>query len=181
VAAAQQGEPGAARAVFDHLHRELVAYCALATAPDRELALALAGEVFAEAFRRLGALSEPKGFEPLLWGIAARRVRAREGDPARRAVLEAFTLSRPGGVASLDETDAERAERLALIRQVVERVEDERARAVARARLLEGKEPAEIARAMGLPQGTVALKLARFHDQVKRELCKWAAAQGAAP
>ncbi len=176
VAAAQRGEPGAARAVFDHLHREVVAFCSLAASGDRELALGLAGEIFAEAFRRLGGLSDPEGFQPLLWAIAARQVRSRQPDLERRAVLEAFTLSRPGGVAALDETDEERAERLALIKRVVERVEDERARAVARARLLEGREPAEIARAMGLPPGTVTLKLARFHDQVKRELCKWAVA-----
>jgi len=174
VAAARRGERGALRALFDRFSRELVAFCVLAEPASREAALAMAAQVFSEAFRSLAADADPLSFEPKLWAFAARAARLKPSAPARRRVLEAFVLQRPGGVAALLESEDERTARLELIRSWVEQVDDERAQAIAKAHFLEGKDTQQIARELALPHGTVTLKLLRFHDRVKRELCRQA-------
>jgi RNA polymerase sigma factor (sigma-70 family) len=177
VSAAMQGERDAARSLFDHYERQVVAYCVLACSGSHEAGLALAGEVLSETFAGLARLAHPADFESLLWATAARRARGRHPDPARQRVLEAYVLARTGGSAPGGETPEEREARLALVRAALEPVEDERARAVALAHYLDGKDPKQIAQAMGLPPGTVALKLARIDDRVKRELVRWAVAE----
>ncbi len=174
VSAAARGERDASRALFEHYERQVVAYCLLACSGERAPALGLAGDVLCETFRGLKQLAHPYDFEPLLWATAARMARGRQRDPERQKVLEAFVLHRTDGAQPGGESVEQREARLASLRSTLEKVEDERARAAGLAHYLEGKDPKQIAQAMGLPPGTVALKLARFHDVVKRELCRWA-------
>jgi hypothetical protein len=177
VGAARRGERGALRTLFDRFSKELVAFCVLAEPQSREQALTLAAGIFSEAFRSLTLDSDGLQFEPRLWAYAARAVRARPLEPEWKRLLEAFVLQRPGGVAALDETEEERAARLALIESWVKNVDDERAAAVARAHYLLGQDTQQVARSLGLPHGTVTLKLMRFHDRVKRELCRLAVSE----
>ena len=171
VRAAQGGDQAAARALFERLQRPVMAYCLVATKGDRDAALDLVQETFSRAFKGLSTLSDPEAFRGWVFTIASNLARNRGADESRRAqVLEGFALETAHESGSAEEP-ALREERIAKVRKLVEAVEDERVRTIARFHYVDGHKTRDIASRLGIPHGTVTVKLMRFRDRMKRDLC----------
>ncbi|MBI5545908.1 MAG: sigma-70 family RNA polymerase sigma factor [Deltaproteobacteria bacterium] len=172
VRAAQQGERDASRALFDRFQRSVMGYCLLSTKGDRERAMDLLQETFARAFRSLAGLSEPERFQGWLFTIAANVCRTRGFQEQRnQRTLDALALERE---AELDPEDkAARERRIALVQQILEGVQDPTLRQIV---MLKYGEPEHTTRGisekLSIPHGTVTVRLMRFRDAIKRDLCR---------
>lgn len=168
VRAAVRGGREAQAALFAEHHRAVMAYCLLATHGDRSAAMDLLQEIFARAFIGLSGLGAPERFKGWLFTIAANVCRSRgEQESKRRALLEGFALEL--GEEASDESPAERERRIARVRELVAQVPDASTRAVISAHYVEGEPTRDIAQRLGLPHGTVTVKLMRFRDSLKRD------------
>src|SRR5438067_6602021 len=71
VRAAQAGDKGALRTIFDRHQQDVLGFCLLAVGRDRDRAVDLLQETFARAFRALSRLQDPERFRPWLFTVAA--------------------------------------------------------------------------------------------------------------
>jgi RNA polymerase sigma-70 factor, ECF subfamily len=171
VRAAQAGDLIATRALFERLQRPVMAYCLVATKGDRDAALDLVQDTFGRAFKALPGLTEPEAFRGWVFTIASNLVRSRGAtESRRREVLEGFALETLQDSSQAEEP-AMREQRIARVRELVDAVEDEKMRTIAHAHYVEGQKTRDIATSLGMPHGTVTVKLMRFRDGMKRALC----------
>jgi len=180
VRAAQQGDRAASRALFDRFQKGVMGYCLLSAKGDRERAKDLAQETFARAFRSLTGLTEPERFQGWLFTIAANVCRNRgEQESRQRQVLDALAVEREVELPAEDKESRER--RIALVQRLLAGVADEKLRRIV---ILKYGEPEhttrEIAAKLDVPHGTVTVKLMRFRDAVKRDLCRQLLEEGEA-
>lgn len=148
-----------------------MAYCLVATKGNRDAALDLMQDTCVRAFKALADVREPAAFHGWVFTIASNLARTRgAAESRRREVLEGFALEAPDS-ARVAEEPAEREQRIAWVRERVEAVGDKKLRNIAHAHYVEGQKTRDIAIALGVPHGTVTVKLMRFRDQIKRVLC----------
>lgn len=158
-----------ADALFAEHHRAVMAYCLLATKGDRASALDLVQDVFGRVFEHLPTLKEPQRAKGWLFTIAANVVRNRgEQESRRRHLLEGFALEL-GDPRDGDESPSERERRVARVREVVAAIEDPVVRELASAHYVDGENTRDIAARLGMPHGTVTVKLMRFRERLKRD------------
>jgi RNA polymerase sigma-70 factor (ECF subfamily) len=169
---AAQDDAQAARTLFDQYHPRVFGYCVLSTDGDRDAARDVAQEVFIKAFRNLDSLRDPAAFGGWLWTIVHRECSRRGKRRSRYAeVLGLFDLDRDVMIAS--ENKAERELRIACVRRVLEGIEDERLREIVTLKYTEPEHTArEIAEKLGIPRGTVTVKLMRFRDAIEDRLLR---------
>jgi RNA polymerase sigma factor (sigma-70 family) len=117
--------------------------------------------------RRAGSLHRPGALGAWLHGVAYRTAAKARADAARRRARErgARGLSPAGDPAG----DAERRDLRALLDDEVRRLPD-RYRVPFVLTYLEGKTDAEVARLLGCSRGTVATRLARARERLRRRL-----------
>ena len=179
VTAAQQGERAACRELFDRHQKAVMSYCLLSANGDRERAMDLLQETFARAFRSLTGLTEPERFQGWLFTIAANVCRTQgEKEQRHRRALDALALEREVELPAED--GAARERRVALVRRLLEGVPDQTLRQIVTLKYGEPEHTTrEISQTLGIPHGTVTVKLMRFRDAVKRDLCRMLAEQEA--
>jgi len=172
VRSAAGGERAAQRALFDRHHGGVMGYCLLACNGDRERALELTQETFLRALSSLPQLREYDRFRSWLISIAANLCRTSGAQEARRRELMALAeLSLQSEPA--DEDPREREMRIALVQDLLSRVEDPDVRAVVSLKYGEPEHTTrEIALRLGIPHGTVTSRLVRFRAAIKRELLR---------
>lgn len=179
VRAAQAGDARAARALFDHYQHRVMGYCMLSAGYDRELAKDLVQEVFTRVFTQLHTLAQVERFDPWLWTIAAR-VTATQGTSRQRyrKLLEAWSLEREVLLSQDDKLAHER--RLAHVSALLDGVEDE---TLHRILSMFYREPPsttrQIAELLGIPHGTVTVKIRRFRLAIKAQLVELFASEQA--
>jgi RNA polymerase sigma-70 factor (ECF subfamily) len=179
VRAAQRGGRAAQRALFDQHHASVVAYCMVAAGGDRDAALDLAQETFARAFSSLPQLRELDRFSGWLFSIAANTCRTRLGQARkRRTLLELFALEQEA--APPDDAHA-REVRIEVVRRVIGELPDDQLKQIVQLKYGEPERTTrEIAAELGIPHGTVTVKLMRFRAAIKRQLLG-ALLEGASP
>jgi RNA polymerase sigma-70 factor (ECF subfamily) len=145
---------------------------------DAEEARDVAQEVFLRVYRRLDAFEGRSSLKTWIYRIAVnqchnrrrfwqRRRRGRE-TPLDDAVLVPLRAGEPGSPASpFDE--AVRRERARLVQSALGALRFEQ-RAVLVLREIEGLTCAEVAAALGLPEGTVKSRLSRAREAMRRKL-----------
>lgn len=167
---AARGDERAARALFAHHHRRVMAYCVLSADGDRDRAQDLAQEAFARAFDRLETLREPSRFGPWLMRITAS-ICARRGAHNTRYqdALEAFRLEQ--GVVIDPDDKVERERRIARVRAVLSEIPDPTLRQIVTLKYTDPEHTTrQIAARLSIPHGTVTVKLMRFRAAIKRKL-----------
>lgn len=171
VRAAQDGDPRAVRALFDRHQRQVTAYCLVATRRDRDAALDLTQETFARAFRHLGSLADASRFPAWLFTIAGNLCRDHAAETrARTRLLDALCLE-PRGADDAPAPDGDARARA--LRELVEGWPDRELREIVRLKYGEPEHTTRaIAAKLGIPHGTVTVKLMRFRALLKRELCR---------
>ncbi|MGC4118333.1 MAG: RNA polymerase sigma factor [Myxococcales bacterium] len=177
VRAAQDGDRAGCRALFDRFQKGVMGYCLLSAKGDRERAMDLCQETFARAFRSLTGLTEPERFQGWLFTIAANVCRTRgEQEHKRQQALDALALERDAELSAEDKQARER--RIALVQRLLSGVQDERLRQIVTLKYGEPEHTTrEIAAKLDVPHGTVTVKLMRFRDAVKRDLCRMLVAE----
>jgi RNA polymerase sigma-70 factor (ECF subfamily) len=172
VLSAQRGDRAAARALFDRFQPPVLSYCLLSARGDRERALDLTQETFARAFASLGRLAEPERFQGWLFTIAANQCRTRgEAEARRRRAMEALTLELTEAAPALEEPH-ERERRIARVQELVAEIADPVLQELVRGHYLNGEPTRALAERLGMPHGTVTVKLMRYRAGLKRELCQ---------
>jgi RNA polymerase sigma-70 factor, ECF subfamily len=172
VRAAQGGQRAASRQLFDRFQKGVMGYCLLSANGDREKAKDLLQETFARAFRSLDGLAEPERFQGWLFTIAANVCRSEgEKQQRHRKALDALALEREADLPPEDPAGRER--RIALVQKVLADVPDPTLRQIVNLRYGEPEHTTRaIAAELGIPHGTVTVKLMRFRDAARRELCR---------
>lgn len=170
VKAAQRGDSSAQRALFDRYQHRVMGYCMLSSNYDRELAKDLMQEILTRVFTRLHTLEHPERFEPWLWTIAARVTATQSSKRQRyRELLEAWSLEREVLLNQDDKLAQER--RLNHISDLLDGVKDE---TLSRILSMFYREPPhttrQIAQRLGIPHGTVTVKIRRFRLAIKQQL-----------
>lgn len=155
-------------------------YCLLSAKGDRERAMDLCQETFARAFRSITGLTEPERFQGWLFTIAANVCRTRgEQEHRRQQALDALALEREADLPQDDKRSRER--RIALVQRLLAGVQDEKLRQIVTLKYGEPEHTTrEIAAKLDVPHGTVTVKLMRFRDAVKRDLCRMLLEEGEA-
>lgn len=166
---AQGGDVAAQRALFDRFQRSVMSYCLLSAHGDRELALDLTQESFTRAFGSLKSLENPERFQGWLFTLVANICRSRGAQRTRQEkVLEAVMLEREAST----EDPAQRERLIARVQEVLHRVEDPTVRRLALLHYVDGRTTRDIAALLGMPHGTVTVKLMRFRAAIKADLCQ---------
>ncbi|HEY3447341.1 MAG TPA: RNA polymerase sigma factor [Myxococcales bacterium] len=180
VRAAQEGDRAASRALFDRFQKGVMGYCLLSAKGDRERAMDLAQETFARAFRSVTGLTEPERFQGWLFTIAANVCRTRgDQEHKRQQALDALAVEREADLPADDQQARER--RIALVQRLLAGVQDEKLRQIVTLKYGEPEHTTrEIAAKLDVPHGTVTVKLMRFRDAVKRDLCRMLLEEGEA-
>jgi RNA polymerase sigma-70 factor (ECF subfamily) len=178
VRAAQAGDRGSLRAIFDRHQRDVLGFCLLATGRDRDRALDLLQETFTRAFRALSRLQDPERFRSWLFAVATNVCRTRGAQELRhRRTVEAAALEQQ--VEAPPDDAAEREDRIAAVQRVLAHVADERLRQIVQLKYGEPEHTTrEIATELSIPHGTVTVKLMRFRAAIRRELCRALAQEG---
>jgi RNA polymerase sigma-70 factor (ECF subfamily) len=172
VGAARRGDRAAWRALFDRFQPQVVGYCLLAARGDRDRALDLAQETFTRAFQGLDRLAEPERFQGWLFTIAANQCRTRgEADARRRRAMEGLALEL-GEAAEPPEAPAERERRIARVQELVAAIADPVLKELVAGHYLRGEPTRALGERLGVPHGTVTVKLMRYRASLKRELCQ---------
>lgn len=166
---AAQGEELACRALFVRYHPPLMAFCLWSTRGERDRAKDLAQDVLAACFQRLAELKDPARFRGWLFTIAANHCQRQLGREKRRGeLLERFLLEQEAGPLDPGPDHDEREQVLA---QLVTQLDDEPLRRILKLKYGEPEHTTrEIAEALGIPHGTVTVKLMRARAQLKRQL-----------
>lgn len=170
VKAAQTGDPCAQRELFDRYQHRIMGYCMLSANYDRELAKDLMQEILTRVFTQLHTLEHPERFEPWLWTIASRITATQSSKRQRyRKLLEAWSLERE--VLLTQEDKLAHEQRLNHISDLLDGVEDE---TLHRILSMFYREPPsttrQIAKRLGIPHGTVTVKIRRFRLAIKKQL-----------
>lgn len=170
VAAARQGDRRAQRALFERYRRPLLAYCLLSANGDRELAMDLMQETFSRAFLKLDRLQHDARFKGWLFTIAANVCRSQGARTSRqRELQERFVLALEAEPPPEDKAARER--RIAIVREVLDGMADDKQRAIARLKYTEPEHTTrQIAAALGIPHGTVTVSLSRLRARMKARL-----------
>ncbi len=166
----QAGEQGALRALFDRFHRNVMAFCVVATR-DRELAMDLTQDVFARAFRSLNQVRQPERFPGWLFTIAGNVCHSRVGQEIRqREFLETLALE------ELSETSGapdEETTQVRILKELLARETDGEMKTIL---VLKYGDPEhttrQIAEQLKIPHGTVTVKLMRFRSTIKKRLLR---------
>jgi len=173
VRAAAAGEEAAGRALFERFHARIFAYCLVAARYDRDDASDLTQQVFAAAFSKLRRLRDPAKFEPWLYTIARRACADRGAWRARERALLSCVELESEVCSALPEDKVLRERRIQVVRELLEEVEDDLLRRIVLMRYTHPEHTTrEIARALGVPHGTVTVKLMRFRASFKAPLMR---------
>ena len=172
VEAVQRGERTAARALFDRCHRRVMGYCLRCANADRERALDWTQEVFARVFRSVDTLADPERFDGWLFTIAANVCRTHGVREARRKeALQRFVLEMEARPPPDDPSERER--RITAVREVLANIEDNTLRKIVTLKYTDPEHTTrQIAAQLGMPYGTVTVKLMRFRASRKQELAR---------
>lgn len=170
---ASRGDQGAARAFFDHYHRQVHAFLWRMLTPRASRALVedLTQDTFLRAFAALPRFSPDGAARASSWLLTiATRVALNEIRRQRRrpdATVDIELIAIPGG-ASPDEAAHRQALGALLARAVAALPEDQRA--VLLLRDYHDRSLDEIAKAIGIPVGTVQSRLARARAALRQTL-----------
>lgn len=168
----QRGEPCALRELFERYKRPVMAYCSVATGGNREQAREFTQETFARTFAALPRLSDPERFRGFLFTVAANVCRTRGAQEARRRALEILGLEMDTPAPEGMEQCA-REERITAVQRVLAHIPDDTVRAIAQLKYCEPEHTTrQIAELLGIPHGTVTVKLMRFRAAARRELLR---------
>jgi RNA polymerase sigma-70 factor, ECF subfamily len=175
--AACSGDPKALRALFDRYQRRVMGYCLLSTHGDREQAMDLTQDTFARAFKSLHRLDDPARFAGWLFTIAANVCRSHGAAEQRRR--QVMTLLALEVQADAPGDKVEREQRIAAVQRIVDAIGDPLLQQIVRLKYCEPEHTTrQIAEQLGIPHGTVTVKLMRFRAAVRRELaCELLAAE----
>ncbi|MBN2362162.1 MAG: sigma-70 family RNA polymerase sigma factor [Deltaproteobacteria bacterium] len=167
--AACSGDPKALRALFDQYQRRVMGYCLLSTHGDREQAMDLTQDTFTRAFKSLHRLGDPARFGGWLFAIAANVCRSHgAAEQRRRQVMELFGLELQ---AEAPDDKSAREQRIEAVQRVLAAIEDPTLRQIVTLKYCEPEHTTrQIAEQLGIPHGTVTVKLMRFRAAVRREL-----------
>ncbi len=166
----QQGNPEAFDAIVAEM-RDRIYSLTLHALRDPGAAEDLAQETFVKAYRKLGTLKDPASCERWLYQIAVNLVR----DHGRRKSLERRTLQALShDVAEELPPQAAADEAGALHRAILGAVDElpEHHREVFVMREIQGLSHAAIARALGIPEGTVWSRLSFARRALQQKLRK---------
>ncbi len=169
---ARRGDAGALRLIFDTKHESVMSLCLCLTGGDREASKDLTQESFIRAFRSLNSLSDPARLEPWLYTIARNVCRDHLKRFAReRDRLEAFAIERAMDIEPTEPVDAEARTRA--VRELLAEVDDPRVKEIVELKYGEPEHTTrQIAEHLGIPHGTVTVKLMRFRAAAKRSLLR---------
>jgi RNA polymerase sigma-70 factor, ECF subfamily len=169
---ARSGDGEALRKLFDQAQAAVVGYCYLACGKDVEHAKDLAQDVFTRVFRSLHTLEDVARFEPWLFTVARNVCVTRGAAEARRnATLRRLELLHASEEAAAGPAPHEREARIALVRELLQRVGDPRLRDIVELKYGEPEHTTrEIADRLSIPHGTVTVKLMRFRETIRQEL-----------
>ena len=166
-------EERALRALFGRYQRQVMLYCAVSARGDSERARDLAQEVWARTFQSIGSIN-PQAFRAFLATVTRNVCRTRGAQELRRRTIE-FLVDFE--LFETDETDQEleakaaREERIEAVQRLIANVRDPCMQEIARLKYLDPEHTAdEIARLLGMPRGTVLVKLMRFRTAIRCEL-----------
>ncbi len=170
IARARRRDPTAWRKLFAQHHRTIVSICVLATDHHRETALDLTQDTFVQAFESLHQLRDPTRFRAWLCTIALNRCRRHAKISARhQRTIAAFFLHLDAEPPAEDK--ALRRAREEVVRQVIDRVPEEKMRQIARLKYTHPEHTTrQIAQKLGVPHGTVTVTLQRFRKRFKEVL-----------
>jgi len=143
------------------------AYCLLACNHKREAATELTQDVFVRMYKGLPALKNPEKFRSWLFTIAANVARNKwSAKGSNRRAMAAFMLEQD--VHRVSDEQVERQSRIDVVKRALMGIEDDQMRQIA---LLKYTEPEhttrQIAEKLGIPHGTVTVKLMRFRKRFK--------------
>jgi RNA polymerase sigma-70 factor (ECF subfamily) len=169
---ARAGVDAARRRLFDRYQRSVMAFCLLHAGRDRDRALDALQETFYRAFRSLDQLDDPERFEGWLFAIARNVCRSRAARRGREdRMIRTLELERELPVAPDD--PIEREQRIALVRNLFAAIEDPTLKQIVELKYGEPEHTTRhIAERLGIPHGTVTVKLMRFRAAAKRALLR---------
>jgi RNA polymerase sigma-70 factor (ECF subfamily) len=159
---AARGDPAAFERIVERFERPVYALVYRLTG-DKEGARDLAQDVFLKAWRNLARYDPSRPFAPWFLKLAANlAINAREAAKLRKTVpIE----ERPAPVAA----DASEEERRAAVRKTIAELDPKYAACVALF-YLEGLSVKEVSERLGVPEGTVKIRLHRARDVLKEKL-----------
>jgi RNA polymerase sigma factor (sigma-70 family) len=167
------GDERALRALFVRYQQEVLLYCAVSARGDRDRALDLAQEVWGRTFEALRGVN-PLTFRGFLATVTRNVCRTRGAQELRRRTIELlvdFEVFEMNGTSDELEAKAARKLRIQLVQGVIANMRDPCAQEMARLKYLEPEHTVdEIAQKLGMPRGTVCVKLQRFRAAITGEL-----------
>jgi RNA polymerase sigma factor (sigma-70 family) len=167
------GNERALRALFGRYQREVMLYCVVSAGGDRDRALDLAQEVWGRTFESLRRIN-PEAFRGFLATVTRNVCRTRGAQDLRRRAMERLVdLEVFEAAATSEELEAKatREERIAVVQRLIARVTDPCVQAIARLKYLDPEHTVgEIAQKLGMPRGTVCVKLSRFRAAITSTL-----------
>jgi len=172
---AQAGDREAFANLVRLLEGELIHF-AFRLQADRNRAEDLAQEAFVEAFRRLSFLRDPKQVRPWIRGIVRNLHRARRRQESREpALIDLTDLELASSTCESQETDLfaglEPAELFARVAAEIERLPDPY-RTTLILRHYERLPCRVIAKRLGIPIGTVTMRLSRGHRMLREAIAR---------
>ncbi len=146
--------------------------CLLSVRGERDVAKDLAQEVFLRAFQGLAGLSEAGRLRPWLLAITRNVCRDHASRRSRELEqLEAFALEQ---ALDLDAAEVEDPNgRVQAVRRLLAEIADPRVKEIVGLKYGEPEHTTrQIAERLGIPHGTVTVKLMRFRAAAKRTLVR---------
>ena len=174
-----EGDERALRALFDKYERHVMLYCAVSSRGDPERARDLAQEIWDRVFRSLGSI-DPRRFQAFLATVTRNVCRTRGKQELRRRTIELlvdFELFEADEESNNDlrEDDLQekhaREQRIQAVQRVLAKVSDPQVQTIAGLKYGEPEHTAaQIAQLLGIPRGTVLVKLMRFRNAIRVDL-----------
>jgi RNA polymerase sigma factor (sigma-70 family) len=167
------GDERALRALFGRYQQEVMLYCAMSTRGEPERARDLAQEVWARTFQSLERIN-PHSFRAFLATVTRNVCRTRGAQDLRRRAVELlidFEVFEAEAMSDELEAKGAREARIEVVQRAIANVRDPCVQAIARLKYLDPEHTAdEIAQQLGMPRGTVLVKLMRFRAAIRSEL-----------
>jgi RNA polymerase sigma-70 factor, ECF subfamily len=172
IEACRRGDPDAFRALFE-LHKDQVYSIALRYSGDAVIAQDIAQETFLKLFTRIGSFRGQADFSSWLYRLVVNSCLDQKRKTRRLMPLldDAIALLQAPDISAFDEVA--RAELSYHVRAVVESLGDDQ-RMLLVLRYTQGLSYDEIARILGMSNGTVASRLNRIHRTLERRLSRFA-------